>query len=110
MDLHRHGITLCPTCGTATAHDRACRKCGAPTQELVPNVAVRCPGWGCPLRERCALYLPSNAQGAGQVQWMEPPYVAELEHCPERVPHELSEELDQLTQALRRTVARQNRN
>jgi hypothetical protein len=62
------------------------------------------------MKERCALYLPSNAQGAALVQWMEPPYVAELLHCPELVPHELSEDLDQLTQALRRTVARQNQN
>lgn len=110
MSLEHFGIRPCPTCGTATAHDRACRRCGAPTHDLVPNVARGCPGWACPLKGQCALYLPSNAQGAGQVRWMEPPYVAELEHCTEQVATELRGELGEMTEALKRTIGRQNQN
>lgn len=110
MRIEQFGIRACLTCGTPTALDRACHRCGPPSRELVPDVELRCPGWGCHLKGHCTLYLPSNAAAAGKVRWMEPPYVAEMQHCPDMLPAELTPVLIELTDALRKTIGRQNRN
>lgn len=110
MPIEQFGIRVCTQCGTATAMDRACHQCGPPRRDLMPNTELRCPGWGCHLKGHCTLYLPSNAQGAGRMRWMEPPYVPETQHCPEMEPADLTPTLVELTEVLKRTIGRQNRN
>ena len=83
-NLFMHGMERCPFCGRVTAHDRVCSSCGVGghgrVSDAPPRKLVRCPGWGCPLRQQCQRYLEPGS-GPSTTLWLEPPYDRILGRC-----------------------------
>jgi hypothetical protein len=82
--LNTYGMERCPFCGRVTAHDRVCSSCGVGghgrVSDAPPRKLVRCPGWGCPLRQQCQRYLEPGS-GPSTTLWLEPPYDRILGRC-----------------------------
>jgi hypothetical protein len=105
-DLRTLGMYQCHHCGALMAVEQHCIHCAPGAPEEVAKTA--CPGWGCPIRTGCPLYHTVHMKGSAHLGWIEPPYDHLTQDCTLNMP--LGVVVQELTQALRKTIGRQNAN